>query len=242
MTNNKRKDKALMISGISLGVLVGLFIIARLTHSLEMYSIPTQANEPAIKKGSHIWASAFIKPKRNSFIIFRRYDSATQGEISVVHRCVGMPGDVLEMKNGIFYVNGRNADEKLSLKKAYTVYSKNINTFIEMTGEKEEYSDYWHGSDQVRLFLTEEQLNKLKTLCKSGEDSITQTKIDYPINQSGQYVNEPGSSKWTVDDFGPLKVPFDHYFALGDSPHNAMDSRFTGFISKEEIVSTVFGK
>ncbi len=241
MTNNKRKDKALMISGISLGVLVGLFIIARLTHSLEMYSIPTQANEPAIKKGSHIWASAFIKPSPGCFIIFKRYDSTMQEETPFVYRCVGMPGDVLEMRNSVLYVNGKNADEKLTLKKMYTLYSKNPEPFLEMTSEKEEYEDLG-AFPNVQLFLTPEQLNKLKSICKPGEDSIVKTKIVYPINQPGQFMYELGKGKWTIDDLGPLKVPFDHYFALGDNRHNAFDSRFTGFIPAEKVIGVALHK
>ena len=39
-------------------------------------------------------------------------------------------------------------------------------------------------------------------------------------------------------DFPETKVPEDSYFLIGDNWNNSYDSRFLGFIKKEEIVGT----
>jgi signal peptidase I len=39
--------------------------------------------------------------------------------------------------------------------------------------------------------------------------------------------------------FGPVVVPPDHYFMMGDSRDNSADSRFIGAVPRQEIVGRV---
>ena len=51
----------------------------------------------------------YTEPDRGDIIVFRGHHEP----IDLVKRLVGLPGDTLEMRNAVLYVNGRPADESL---------------------------------------------------------------------------------------------------------------------------------
>lgn len=50
------------------------------------------------------------------------------------------------------------------------------------------------------------------------------------------------SKDWNEDNFGPLIIPKDKVFAIGENRHNSEDSRYIGLIDISNIVGVVIRK
>ena len=105
-------------------------------------------------------------------------------------RVIGLPGDVIEMKENVLFVNGAAADQ--------TVLPRN------------EYDQVPAENDLGTLVL--------KEILKGHPYFVTYTP---------QAVE--------VSNFGPVVVPSDQYFILGDNRDNSQDSRYIGFIKRDQI-------
>ncbi len=236
MAQVKKKSNWLVIIGISTGILIVFFVIARVTKVLEMYKIPTSSNLPSIKPGDIIWASNLKSVERGRYITFLTFDSLQQQVATWFHRCVGMPGDKLHMKDGVLYVNGSNFDKGLNLQQEYVLTSKYPGDYPTVSYLTEDEIGYISPDGKSNILLSTQKLNELKSELRK-EDSIKQ--LIATESYYSAFFSEINHPEWTIDNFGPIKLPAECYFVLGDNRHGAMDSRFIGFIKKEKITGVV---
>ncbi|MDO5537249.1 MAG: signal peptidase I [Desulfovibrionaceae bacterium] len=58
-----------------------------------------------------------------------------------------------------------------------------------------------------------------------------------PVHESYIRVDEPGNIVPVRDNFGPVTVPPDNFFVMGDNRDNSMDSRFWGFVERKAVIA-----
>lgn len=124
---------------------------------------------PPVSCYSSTMIMEFEKPKRGDIIVFRYPEDE---EKDFIKRIVGTPGDTVELRNKIVYVNGERLED--------AAFTQHIDPGI----------------------------------------------IDGRINPR--------------DNFGPVTVPPDSYFVMGDNRDQSLDSRFWGFVKEEKIKGRAF--
>lgn len=121
-----------------------------------------------------------------------------------IKRGVGMPGDVLEMKNSILYVNGEPADQPENLQFDYEVRTNGtpINKMkLQELGLALE--DISMPTPAYRFPLTLEMVEKLKKFPNvTAIEKVEETEVNPDI-----FPFDPENYPWNVDNFGPLYIP-----------------------------------
>lgn len=89
---------------------VGLFIASFLLFSVDTES---RAMEPSIEKESQVYVNrtAYIlqTPDRFDIVAFKRVKEDPENQV-LIRRVVGLPGERIQIKKGIVYVNGSELD------------------------------------------------------------------------------------------------------------------------------------
>ncbi|MBS3809211.1 MAG: signal peptidase I [Desulfobacterales bacterium] len=169
------------IEAIVIAVILALFIRAFIVQA---FKIPSGSMEPTLLVGDHILVNKFIygvkipvtnttiipvsEPERGDIIVF---EYPLDEDKDFIKRVVGIPGDVVEVKDKKVYVNGR-------------------------------------------LFN------------------------DFRIKHSGNEILP--ESKSSRDNFGPVTVPENCYFVMGDNRDDSYDSRFWGFVKESAVKGEAF--
>jgi signal peptidase I len=242
--NHEEKD-----NNSSSGILYftfGMLIVARYAGMLQFYIIPTPSNEPNIKQGDRVYSSNLKDPVPADFVV---YTSAYSDSINAfvipgfksgshyIHRLCGVPGNSIEMKQGNLYVNNKKFDEKLNLNNQYKITGAGYYLIDQDDINAGEASGgiYMVSGDTAIVTFDNSLVKKYQSKIKM----IPFIKNDTADGCFKWYQKNTG---WTADNFGPLKIPSGCYFVLGDNRHNALDSRYIGFVKKENIKGVALNK
>jgi signal peptidase I len=222
-----------------------LLVIARFTGMLQYYTIPTPSNHPAIKQGELVFTTNTKDAEPYKFIVFTSEYEDSLNAITIpdfkagshyLQRLCGTPGDVLEMKNGLLYVNNNNFDKGLNLCNQYTISMEDYGLLDqEDINTNESIGGRQITKDSVIVCFENTLLAKYRSKIR-----LTPYIIRYASADCFKWHDK--NTLWTADNFGPLKLPSDCFFVLGDNRHNALDSRYTGFVKKDNIKGVVLNK
>lgn len=173
-------------------------------------------------------------PERGDIVVFEfpgsRDEIKNPSIDNYVKRCLALPGDIVEVRNKVLYVNGKEAPIPLHIK-----YERNF-TMPEYFAEDGIFpkGSAWNGDNYGPLTvpgkgdiinLTLSNLDEWKTFINReyGRDvvEIMNGKVFIDGNETNQY-----------------KVHDDYYFMMGDNRDISLDCRYWGFVPRRNVVGT----
>ncbi|MFZ4741624.1 MAG: signal peptidase I [Bacteroidales bacterium] len=249
-------------------------ILNKITPIITIY-IPSTSMSPTLQIGDYGTIERTKDIKLNDIVVFKYpQDTATL----FIFRCAAMPGDNLEIINGLTYVNKKMIDNSEKLKYQYFI-TTNGEPLNQSVFDKYGITDQYQMDDSsYQIFLTEKEANEFKKI------SIVKDINKITGNRVSTLMLFPESDTiWTVDNYGPMYIPQkgkeiklsrmnigiyaslikqenknciiadslvqidnkvitdymfkkNYYFVLGDNRHNALDSRYWGFVPEDYIL------
>ncbi|MDL2227824.1 signal peptidase I [Odoribacter sp. OttesenSCG-928-L07] len=128
-----------------------------------------------------------------------------------IKRCIGIPGDTLQIIDGYAHINGVKENHKGILEFEYIVktngsqFRPNILSDLDIT---ERYI-FNPNTSEYKLTLTQESYEKIKAnpIVESITPSL-QTKEDYYKDNCIMYLFPYNTNyEWTIDEYGPIYIP-----------------------------------
>lgn len=91
--------------------LVFMFGVVR-PYVVELFYVPSESMVPTLEAGDRVLAAKFAyrlsEPRRGDIVVF---EGAGSSEGPTIKRLVGVPGDVVSIKDGVLFVNGERKQE-----------------------------------------------------------------------------------------------------------------------------------
>ena len=143
----------------------------------------------------------FAKVSRDDIVVF---NFPQQQGTFYIKRCIGLPGEIIRIRNSNISCNQQNIPAPLTSKVDYLIWA-NEDRLTDILDQLEIANDKIN-KIQCGLFKLELNRMQYETLrLKEGIDSICFLEI--PTDTMPQAYPHNMKFRWTADNFGPLKVP-----------------------------------
>jgi len=149
-----------------------------------------------------------------------------------VKRLVGMPGDIVQVKDKVVFVNGKEyfRPPNIQYKQPIPLSADIVEPDIFPPGK------LWNRDNYGPL-----QVPKKGDVIQLTPQNVNEWRIIID-REFGRHVVDVQNSQVTIDGkpVSSYTLTKDYYFMMGDNRDESADSRFWGFVPKDMIVGTAF--
>ncbi len=234
-------------------LIINGYIFTPLMKSIfvESYSISSESMENTLTKGDYLLSNKisygmhipftdkylfnFANPGKNDLVIFNRTVNTYLQEpedVKYVTRCVGLPGDTIQIINRVLYSNGKlfpNPIQSKFISNLQPPELANSRIFPKGSG--------WNEDNYGPIYIP-----------KSGDivnlDSTNYEQWKNVITFDGHICEKKNDNNIYIDDKltnnGKYKVEKDYFFVMGDNRNNSLDSRYWGYLPIDKIIGKAY--
>ena len=249
------KEQAISWAKTILGALVIVMIVNGLF--IQSFVVPTGSMENEVMTGDFVFVNRFLyggstpqtipflniplpyatlpglrDPEKGDVIVFIYPGDRDEVEARdfqyYLKRCVAIAGDTLEVRDGYAHVNGvkENPPENVqfNLSPRYRI-------------ERDRFSTFPEGMDYTRDNWGPMRIPKEGDVIPININNYKQWRVfiereGHSVEKDGQVIKVDGE---IVDSY---TVERDYVFGMGDNRNDSQDSRYWGFIPKDDVVGT----
>lgn len=169
--------------------------------------------------------------RRGDVVVFeftlRSSDGLPADILYYVKRCVGLPGDTVEIRSGRLYINGRELlAPETAVGPSFSTARRREARFPDGAG----FTDRDYGP--VRVPRAGDTITLDPSLAGHWLPMLYQADHQVEINDGRVFIDGAECTTMVVED--------DQYFVLGDHRDNSWDSRMWGFVPRRDVVGEAF--
>ncbi len=186
--------------------------------TIPFFKIPSYLKKPSLP---YFRIPGFQHIKRNDIVVFNwptdtvRYFRDNSGihiqkpidkKSNYVKRCVGIPGDSLEVRDGDVYINGKLSEmpDRTELQFFYTVDTNGQELSEVIIRKRYHVREGFTENGMYVLNLSEEDATRLKS-------NLLVKSVTRVINPKGTFDNtifpHDAQYTWSIDNYGPIYIP-----------------------------------
>ena len=202
-------DKGYSRLGFAVSLAFGAMLLSRAFWA--PYWIPAGSMKPTLLVGDFIAVIPVNQPERGDILVFREPNR----DAEFIKRLIGMPGDVVELRDGVVFLNGAALPQDRPRE------------FVEAF------------APQGSLRIMPRCLNE-----PNENEACIKTQLTEAL-PGGRRYDVLDISPHATDNIAPVTIPDGYYYFIGDHRDNSADSRLPhtagglGMIPRDELVGKV---
>lgn len=179
----------------------------------------------------------FKEPKKGNVVVFdfpgNRDELQSKEVTNYIKRLIGEPGDTILVKDKVLFVNGQlfpNPENSIINMRLHSSNSADPRIFPKGSGWNEDnYGPLRVPKKGDIIHLTPDNFEMWKMFIARDMHIIDFSDSRTPkINDDKIMIDNKETNDYTVQQ--------DYFFMMGDNRNNSLDSRFWGFMSRENVI------